>query len=164
MCIDEKQVVFYSTDDNSKAKAKRKAALVKAWDLVNNPSKYNKTISYGVMKYMKNLVSDPNTGEIMTTRQKPFFDEEKLYQEEKFDGYYAIVTSEWKKNDLEAHPVYLSRNDHIQVHFIICFVALVIARFGITSQKQIHYPFYRGKLEQSIRRPSQRKLVCLCPC
>ncbi|MCJ7806510.1 MAG: transposase, partial [Clostridia bacterium] len=33
------------------------------------------------------------------------------------------------KSDLEARPVYLSRHDHIQAHFLICFVALVIARF-----------------------------------
>ena len=32
------------------------------------------------------------------------------------------------KSDLEARPVYLSRHDHIQAHFLICFVALVIAR------------------------------------
>lgn len=74
-----------------------------------------------------------------------------MREEEKFDGYYAIVTSEWKKSDeeiveiyrglwrieeafkvtksdLEARPVYLSRKDHIQAHFLICFVALVIAR------------------------------------
>lgn len=149
--IDEKQVVFYSAEYDAKAKADRKPALMKAWDLVNSPSRYNKAISYGATKYVKNLVFDPNTGEIMTTRQKPFFDEEKLREEEKFDGYYAIVTSEWKKtdqeiieiyrglwrieeafkvtkSDLEARPVYLSRNDHIQAHFLICFVALVIVR------------------------------------
>ena len=149
--IDEKQVVFYSADYDRKAKADREPALMKARDLVKSPSRYNKAISYGAAKYVKNLVFDPNTGEIMTTRQKPFFDEEKLREEERFDGYYAIVTSEWKKNDqeiveiyrglwrieeafkvtksdLEARPVYLSRNDHIEAHFLICFVALVIAR------------------------------------
>lgn len=149
--IDEKQVVFYSADYDRKAKAERKVALLKAWELVNNPARYNKAISYGAAKYVKNLVFDPNTGEILTTRCKPFFDEEKLRQEEKFDGYYAIITSEWKKtdqeiidiyrglwrieeafkvtkSDLAARPVYLSRNDHIQAHFLICFVALVIVR------------------------------------
>lgn len=67
------------------------------------------------------------------------------------DGYYAIVTSEfnesddriidiyrglWRieesfkitKSDLESRPVYLSREDRIQAHFLICFIALVIAR------------------------------------
>ena len=32
------------------------------------------------------------------------------------------------KRDLEVRPVYLSRHDHIQAHFLICFVALVIIR------------------------------------
>lgn len=149
--IDEKQVVFYSADYDRKAKANREPALLKARDLVKNPSRYNRAISYGAAKYVKNLVFDPETGEIMTTKQKPVFDEAKLHEEEKFDGYYAIVTSEWKKkdeeiveiyrglwrieeafkvtkSDLEARPVYLSRNDHIQAHFLICFVALVIVR------------------------------------
>lgn len=149
--IDEKQIVFYSADYDRKAKADRETALLKALDLVDNPSRYNKAISYGAAKYVKNLVFDPKTGEIITTKKKPVFDEEKLRNEEKFDGYYAIVTSEWKKSDeeiieiyrglwrieetfrvtksdLEARPVYLSRNDHIQAHFLICFVSLVIAR------------------------------------
>ncbi len=87
----------------------------------------------------------------MTTKQKPVFDEKKLREEELFDGYYAIITSEWQKSDqeiidiyrglwrieeafkvmksdLETRPVYLSRQDHIEAHFLICFVALVIAR------------------------------------
>jgi len=124
---------------------------MKARDLVKSPSRYNKAISYGAAKYVKNLVFDPNTGEIITARQRPVFDEKKLREEERFDGYYAIVTSEWKKedeeiieiyrglwrieeafkvtkSDLEARPVYLSRNDHIEAHFLICFVALVIVR------------------------------------
>ena len=149
--IDEKQVVFYSADYDRKAKADREPALLKARDLVKNPAKYNKATSYGAAKYLKNLVFDPKTGEVMASKQKPVFDEAKLHEEEKFDGYYAIVTSEWKKkdeeiieiyrglwrieeafkvtkSDLETRPVYLSRNDHIQAHFLICFVALVIAR------------------------------------
>lgn len=149
--IDEKQVVFYSPDYDLRAKADRAPALLKARDLVKNPSRYNKAVSYGAAKYVKNLVFDPKTGEIVTTKQKPIFDEAKLQGEEKFDGYYAIVTSEWEKtdeeivdiyrglwrieeafkvtkSDLESRPVYLSRDDHIRGHFLICFVALVIAR------------------------------------
>lgn len=149
--IDEKQVIFYSADYDRKAKADREPALLKALNLINCPSKYNKATSYGAAKYVKNLIFDKNTGEIVNTKQKPYLDETKLREEEKFDGYYAIVTSEWKKSDEEiieiyrglwrieeafkvtksdlgTRPVYLSRNDHIQAHFLICFVALVIAR------------------------------------
>jgi transposase len=149
--IDEKQVIFYSADYDRKAKAEREPALLKAQELVNNPAKYNRATSYGAAKYLKNLAFDPKTGEIVTAKQRPVFDEAKLRDEEKFDGYYAIVTSEWQKNDeeiidiyrglwrieeafkvtksdLETRPVYLSRENHIGAHFLICFIALVIAR------------------------------------
>ncbi|MDI3476775.1 MAG: hypothetical protein PWQ59_300, partial [Thermoanaerobacterium sp.] len=47
---------------------------------------------------LKNLVFDADTGEISeSVRQHLIFDEEKLREEEKFDGYYAIVTSEYKE-------------------------------------------------------------------
>lgn len=149
--IDEKQVVFYSPDYDRKAKQDRELAILKAKDLVKHPFKYNRAISYGAAKYVKDLVFDRKTGEIVTTKRQPVFDEAKLREEEKFDGYYAIVTSEWNKSDdaiieiyrglwrieeafkvtksdLETRPVFLSREDHIQAHFLICFVALVLIR------------------------------------
>jgi transposase len=149
--IDEKQVAFYSRDYDKKAKADRAVTVQKARDLAKNPAKYNRATSYGAAKYVKNLSFDKKTGEIITAGQMPVFDEAKLAEEEKYDGYYAIVSSEigktdeeiieiyrglWKieesfrvtKSDLAARPVYLSREDHIQAHFLICFIALVIAR------------------------------------
>ncbi len=79
------------------------------------------------------------------------FDEERLKEDEKYDGYYVIVTSEYKKSneeilsiykglwqieeafrasksDMEARAVYLSKQDRIEAHFLTCFIALVIAR------------------------------------
>ncbi|MDD4335192.1 MAG: transposase, partial [Desulfotomaculaceae bacterium] len=80
-----------------------------------------------------------------------WLDEERLRQEEELDGYYAIITSEYKesdvrtvemyrglwkieesfkitKSDLESRPVFLSTRDHIEAHFLTCFVSLVIVR------------------------------------
>ncbi len=149
--IDEKQVVFYSSDYDRRAKAERAAAVQKARELVGCPAKYNRATSYGAAKYVRNLVFDKKTGEIITTSGAPVFDEEKLKAEERLDGYYMIVTSEldktdeevielyrglWRieetfkvtKSDFDARPVYVSRDERIQAHFLICFVALVIAR------------------------------------
>lgn len=163
--IDEKQVIFYSADYDRKAKADREPALLKARDLINCPAKFNKSTSYGAAKYVKNLIFDKDTGEVVSTKQKLCLDEAKLREEEKFDGYYAIVTSEWKKSDeeiieiyrglwrieeafkvtksdLETRPVYLSRNDHIQAHFLVCFIALVIARLLALSLNN-KYPITR---------------------
>ena len=149
--IDEKQIIFYSRDYDRRAKAEREPALLKAMDLVKDPKKYNRATSYGAAKYVKNLEYDKETGEIIVTGKKPIFDEGKLREEEKFDGYYAIVTSElnksdseiieiyrglWRieesfkvsKTDLKTRPVFLSRQDRIESHFLICFIALTIIR------------------------------------
>lgn len=88
---------------------------------------------------------------MLNTEKKLYLDQEKIKQDEQLDGYYAIITSEldesddniiemyrglWKieesfkitKSNLDARPIYLSRKDHINAHFLICFIALVIAR------------------------------------
>jgi len=149
--LDEKQVAFYSPDYDKKAKADRAAVVAKALDLVSHPAKYTRATAYGAAKYVKNLVYDEETGEVLTSKQRPVFDEEKLLEEEMYDGYYAIVTSEseksdeeildiyrglWQieeafkvcKGDLETRPVFLSRPERIEAHFLICFISLVIAR------------------------------------
>jgi transposase len=149
--IAEKQVAFYSRDYDRRAKADRTATINKAKALIANPDKFNKYNSYGAAKYIKHIEFDKDTGEIIKTKSVMAFDEEKLAEDEKYDGYYVIVTSkcnatdEWvidtykelwrieetfkvTKSDLEARPVYLSREDHIESHFLTCFVALVIIR------------------------------------
>ena len=149
--IDEKQIIFYSRDYDRRAKAEREPALLKAMELVKDPAKYNRATSYGAAKYVKNLKYDKETGEILRSKNIPVFDKAKLREEEKFDGYYAIVTSEldksdteiieiyrglWRieesfkitKSDLKTRPVYLSRQDRIESHFLICFIALTIIR------------------------------------
>lgn len=150
--VDEKQVIFYSKKYDLKAKADRAASLEKAKDLITNPSKYSRATALGAAKYVKNLTFDSKTGEILeSAKQALLFNEEKLRKEEELDGYYAIMTSEyqesderivelyrglWKieesfkvtKSDLESRPVYLSRQEHIEAHFLTCFVSLVIAR------------------------------------
>ncbi len=172
--IDEKQVIFYSEKYARRAKAEREPTLLKACKLINNPGKYNKETSYGAAKYVKNLVFDKKTGEILTVGHRPQLDLEKLRQEELFDGYYAIVTSEYKmsdeeiidtyrglwkieesfritKSELEARPVYVSREDHIQAHFLICFISLLILRI---LEMKTDRKFSPARLIESMSRAS----------
>ncbi len=149
--IDQKQVIFYSRKYANRSKKQREAVIAKAVDLISNHSKYKKSTSHGAAAYVTNIEFDKDTGEILDTGKKLFLDEEKIKQDEKLDGYYAIVSSEleesddriielyrglWKieesfkitKSNLSARPVYLTRKDHINAHFLICFMALTIAR------------------------------------
>lgn len=149
--VDEKQVIFWSADYAKRAKAERQPAIDKAKDLIGNVQKYNKKNSVGASKYVKHLVFDKNTGEIIEAKSSLSLDEEKIAEEEKYDGYYAIVTSEdnktddeiidiyrglWRieetfkitKSELDARPVYVSRKEHIEAHFLTCYLALVLSR------------------------------------
>jgi transposase len=149
--VDEKQVVFWSADYAKRAKAERQPAIDKAKDLIGNVQKYNKKNCVGASKYVKHLVFDKNTGEIIEAKSQLSLDEDKISDEEKLDGYYMIVSSEFDKTDdeiidiyrglwrieetfkvtkseLDARPVYVSRKEHIEAHFLTCFISLVLAR------------------------------------
>ena len=149
--VDEKQVVFWSEKYAKRAKTEREAALTKARDLAKNPGNYTRSTSYGAAKYVKKIDYDKETGEILTASSVLDIDEDKIREEETLDGYYILLTSEmetsddeiidmyrglWRieesfkvtKSELEARPVYVWTKEHIEAHFLICFIALTIAR------------------------------------
>ncbi len=80
-----------------------------------------------------------------------YLDEEKIAEEEKYDGLYAICTDlldddvkdilkvsegRWQiedcfrtmKTEFDARPVHVRREDRIHAHFLTCFLALLIFR------------------------------------
>jgi len=47
----------------------------------------------------------------------------------KYRGLWKIEESfRVLKSDLEGRPVYVRRNDHVEGHFLICYIALLITR------------------------------------
>ena len=168
--VDEQQVVFWSADYAKRAKAERQPAIDKARDLIGNVQKYNKKNCVGASKYVKHLVFDKNTGEIIEAKSQLSLDEDKIAEEEKLDGYYMIVSSEfdktpdeiidiyrglWRieetfkvtKSELDARPVYVSRKEHIEAHFLICYIALVLSR---VLQHKLDKEYSVGKILESL--------------
>lgn len=162
--VDQKQMVYYSEKYAKKQKHERDLIIKKAEDLIAHPDKYSRATSYGVAGYVKNLKFVKSTGEI-ADKNNLFLNIEKIKEEEKYDGYYSIVTSEENLTDLEirniykglskieetfkvtksgfsSRPVWVSRADHIQSHFLICFVSLVIIRL-LEKTLDDKYPFHK---------------------
>lgn len=77
--------------------------------------------------------------------------QEKVDEEKKYDGFYAVCTNlvndsvkdilsvserRWEieesfrimKADFKARPVYLSREDRIKAHFLVCYLSLLVYR------------------------------------
>jgi transposase len=146
--VQEKQVVFWGRQYADRAKAEREAMLNKAMRFIKDPSKYKRHTDHGAAKYIHGI--DKDTGEV-DPQTILSIDWGLVDEEAKYDGYYAIVTSElemptekiietyrglWEieetfritKDDLEARPIYVSREDRIDAHMLVCFIALIIIR------------------------------------
>ncbi|MEG0794732.1 MAG: IS1634 family transposase [Bacilli bacterium] len=147
--IYQKQMIYYSEKYALRQKKQRELILEKVKDLIHNPGRYTRATSVGAAGYINNYDYDKKTGEIIGRNLS--VNEDKIKQEEQFDGYYSIVTSElemtdkelrdtykglWKieetfkvsKSNLETRPVYVWTKKHIEAHFLTCFVSLVIMR------------------------------------
>ena len=148
--IYQKQMVYYSKKYADRQKHERELAIKKAEDLIKCPSKYTQATSYGCTKYINNIRFNEETGEIPDGLELTL-KLDKIKEEEKYDGYYSIVTSEkhltdkeirdiykglWKieesfkitKSNLETRPVYVWTKEHIEAHFLTCFISLIILR------------------------------------
>ena len=170
--VDEKQVVFWSEKYAKRAKAEREATLAKARDLAANPGSYTRATSYGAAKYIKKVDYDKDTGEILTASSILDIDEDLIREEEALDGYYMLLTSEmdtpddkiidmyrglWRieesfkitKSELEARPVYVWTREHIEAHFLTCFVALTISRI---LEMKLEHKYSTGRIIDSLSR------------
>lgn len=147
---DQKQLVYYSQKYADKQKRDRNQMIERAKDIIAHPKKYDKITAKGAASYINNIKYVKDTGEVaegldLTLKL------DKIAEEEKYDGYYSIVTSELNMNDyelrkkyrglakieetfkitkteLESRPVFVWTSEHIESHFLTCFVALVIVR------------------------------------
>jgi hypothetical protein len=150
MEIYQKQMAYYSEKYAQKQKKDRERVIAKAKDLIDNPGRYTRATSIGAAGYINNIKYVKDTGEIPDGLDLSL-NISKITEEEKYDGYYSIVTSEkhltdqeirniykglWEieesfkiiKSEFKARPIYVSDDDHIEAHFLICFVSLVIMR------------------------------------
>jgi transposase len=169
--VDQRQIVFYSEKYAVRSRTLREAALLKAGKIIASPSAYTKATSHGALKYIMNVEVDRDTGEIKEAKSgTPCFNYDVIEEEEKYDGYYAIVTNVfdegedkgkygdsqiidiyrglWRiedsfgvmKGELGARPVFLSRKDRIRAHFLVCFISLAIVRLIQKRTKYRHSP------------------------
>ena len=169
--IYQKQMVYYSKKYANRQKKEREKAIQKAKDLIANPSKYTQATSYGCTKYINNIRFNEETGEVPEGLELSL-KLDKIQEEEKFDGYYSIVTSEknlsdkelrdiykglWKieetfkitKSELETRPIFVWTEESIEAHFLSCFIALLIIRL---LEKKLQRKYSNEYIIDSLRK------------
>jgi hypothetical protein len=169
--IDQKQMVYYSAKYAKKQRADRDAMIARAKDLIRYPKKYDRVTAKGSAAYVKNISFSKSTGEIVEGKALEL-DLEKIREEEKYDGYYSVVTSELEMSDaqmrrvyrglakiedsfkvtktcFESRPVYVWLNEHIDAHFATCFLALVLIRL---LEHKLGHSFPVPRILESLRK------------
>jgi transposase len=97
--------------------------------------------------------------------------EDKIAEEKMYDGYYAVCTNlvddsvkdilsvserRWEieesfrilKTDFKSRPVYLSREDRIKAHFLVCYLSLLIYRL---LEKKLNYKYTCSQIIRTLR-------------
>jgi len=164
-----KRVAYWSADYAERARHERETVLMKSQKLVSNSASYEHAKSYGAARYVKETVVEVATGEVKKTLRA--IDETRIKEDERYDGYYCIITSETKmadqdiidtygglwrieetfrvtKTELETRPVHVWTRAHIEAHFLSCYVALVLLRL---IQVDTGFQYSAAKIIEAIR-------------
>jgi len=151
VAVPERQIVRWSAGAAARDAADRADMLAKAGRLAADPARYQASKRKGVKKYIAEDRVDPATGEVRPEMPLLRLDVARAEAEARFDGYQALRTSEtgipeaavidrykqlWRieetfkvsKTGLGARPVFVRTRAHIEAHFAVCFLALLVTR------------------------------------
>jgi transposase len=138
--IKEKQVAFWSKNFADRDISKREKNIKCSEEAINNPGFFKMEEGRGRKRYVTVTSASDMIYELNT---------DKIDKEAKYDGYYAIITNNINltkeevikqyrlepkieerfritKSLFQTRPVFVYKPEHIQGHFVICYLSLVI--------------------------------------
>ncbi|TJX62484.1 IS1634 family transposase [Soehngenia saccharolytica] len=147
--LEQKLIVTYSIKYRNYQQLIRNKQIERAIKTIDtNPNKLKKSNQNDYKRFIQktNCTSD---GEI-AEKEIYSIDADLIATEEAYDGFYAVCTNledeaseivkvnkrRWEiedcfrimKSEFKARPVFLSRDDRIEAHFMTCFISLIIYR------------------------------------
>lgn len=166
--ITVKEVAFWSKDYAERSRHERDKVVEKS-KLALERGDVSGALSRSSVRYTKDMPCVKETGE--KASHNWVLDEEKIQQDAQLDGYYCIITSEvemsdreiieayrglWRieesfkvlKSDFDARPVYVTREEHIRAHFLICYIALLIMRL---MQADTNWQYSSTQISEALR-------------
>ena len=147
--LEQKMIVTYYIKQKLYQRKVRNSQVERALKLINtNPTKIKKTNQNDFKRFIEktHYTSDGEEAK----KESYNIDTGLILKEEAFDGFYAVCTNleddandiikvnkrRWEieecfrimKSEFKARPVFLSRDDRIEAHFMTCFLSLIIYR------------------------------------
>ena len=147
--IEQRYIVTFSLKYMNYQRTIRNEQIDRARKALVSESKNERHRQSDFKRFIQKLAVSDN-GEL-ATKKVYVLNEDKIFEEEKYDGFYAVATNledeapeivrinskRWEieesfrimKTEFSSRPVYLSRDDRISAHFTTCFLALTIFRY-----------------------------------
>ncbi len=147
--MDETVIVTYSPKYKAYQKRIREQQISRAIKMIEQPGRKRKGKHQNDPARFIKTTNVTDDGEI-AEKKVCELDLEKIRDEEKYDGFYAVITNlegdisgilninrqRWEieenfrimKTDFEARPVYVRREDRIKAHFLTCYISLLVYR------------------------------------
>ena len=148
--ITEKLICYWSKKHYDRELHENKKFIEYLNSVIENPDKL-KDKQKKIEKFLVEQQVDRETGEVLDARKHLSIDRRKVQEYLDLLGYYTIMTSETDKSDreiinkyhglsriedsfritksnLEGRPVFVHTPEHINAHFLICFIALTMIR------------------------------------
>lgn len=148
--IREKLICYWSKKHYEREKHENQKFIDYLQSVIKNPDKL-KDKPKKIEKFLNKMEVDKDTGEIVDTKTHLSLDMNKIKEYLDLMGYYTLMTSEIEKpdreiinkyhglsriedsfritkSDLEGRPVHVRTPEHINAHFLVCFIALTMIR------------------------------------
>ncbi|MEN1761767.1 IS1634 family transposase [Anoxynatronum sibiricum] len=167
--LEQKLIVTFSLKYRDYQRKIRNGQIERALETIEtNPAKMKKSHSNDYKRFIEKTSVTPH-GEV-ADQHLYRLDEKDIEEEERYDGFYAVCTNledeaaeiikvnhrRWEieecfrimKSEFKARPVYLSRDDRIEAHFITCFITMVMYRY---LEKRFQNRFTCSEIIQGLR-------------
>lgn len=174
--FEQKLIVTYCVRYRDYQRSIRNSQIERAEKIMEqNPSVIKKSRQNDCKRFIKKTNVTTN-GEI-AEKELYSIDTALIEKEASYDGFYGVCTNldddvsqiikinqrRWEieecfrimKSEFEARPVYLTRKERIEAHFITCFIALVIYRL---LEKRLNEKFTCGEIIGELREMNFKRI------
>lgn len=167
--LEQRLIVTYSTKYKRYQESIRERQINRAVKMVDKNSSIKNKNMNSPKRFIteRKVTKEGEIAEISTLS----LNYDKIQEERMYDGFYGVCTNledevkeiiainhkRWEieesfrimKNEFKARPVYLSKKERINAHFLICFLALVL--FRILEKEQLEDKYTSANIIQTLK-------------
>lgn len=166
--IEQKFIASFSIKYMDYQRKIRNEQIERAKKAIASSSSCDRRRSTDFKRFIKS-VKVTNEGEV-AEKTSYYLNEDLISKEEAYDGFYCVATDlddpapeilrinkrRWEieesfrimKTDFRSRPVYLSKDNRIRAHFIMCFISLIIFRY---LEKRLGHKYTSEEIIKNLR-------------